>query len=377
MKKGQAILLIMNIVLIAISIFNAITHILNDYTLAFFLFTFFIVAYKYFGIESNNKHYNVDILFNILIGCFLYTVITYLLGLWLGFLSSPYSFTLSKLVVRTIPVILTIILSELIRFIFVTKGIKYKNILILSTISFILIDITLLTKIYNFSINKDLLEFSLILMGVITKNIFLTYLSFKTDYKAPIVYRLYVELPIYILPIFPNLGKYIDTLINFLLPIIFLYITYISLKKEIKEKEKITPRPTSKIRKTTETLIFIIFVFSFIGITCGWFKYYSLVVGSGSMSPNINKGDVVIVEKLSREEQKKLKIGDVLIFKYKDTVIIHRIVKIEKDLFYTKGDYNRENDNYSIKKNDVIGTTKARIPIIGYPVVWLSDALKK
>jgi hypothetical protein len=54
----------------------------------------------------------------------------------------------------------------------------------------------------------------------------------SSDYKIPIIYRLYIELPILILPIFPNLGDYVNTMVSFLMPIIFIYIIYVSLLKE-------------------------------------------------------------------------------------------------------------------------------------------------
>lgn len=212
-------------------------------------------------------------------------------------------------------------------------------------------------------------------MSSITKNIFLSYSTYKTDYKIPIIYTLYMELPIYIIPIFPNLGDYVDTMIRFLLPLIFVYITYRELVKEKVDHLRI--RNESKIRGNIRFVAFAIFVVLFISITCGWFKYYTLTIGSGSMTPNINKGDMIIVEKLSKQEIEDLKVGEILVFKYDQKTIVHRIVEINNDMFYTKGDANNKRDDYAVKSTDIIGTTKLRIRIIGYPVVWLNELVNK
>jgi signal peptidase len=375
MKRGKVILLIINIVLIITMLFNAIFHILNSYILPLFLFVFLFFLLKYFGFEKNSKSYIKDILYSILIVCFTYTILSYLSGLLLGFLKSPLSMNILKILIRILPVILLIIVSELIRYILITKGKKYRSILMLTTITFILIDISLLTGNYNFNTNSKILEFILLIIVSISKNIFLSYASYMTDYKIPIIYRLYIELPILILPIFPNLGDYVNTMVSFLMPIIFIYIIYVSLLKE-KIRYQNT-KEQSTIKKYISNAIFIIIIILFIGINSGWFKYYVFAVGSESMSPSINKGDAIIVEKLSENEINKLKINDILVYTRGDKIIVHRIVKIERGLFNTKGDYNNSPDNYMVKKSDIIGISKIRIHYVGWSVIKLSELLNK
>lgn len=375
MKKGHTILLIMNLVLISMMLFNSITHIMNEYVLVLFLSLFFIINYKYFGIEKSHKYNQKDIFFNIVIGCLSYTLITYLLGLWLGFLYNPYSFRISEIIYRTLPLILTIILSELIRYIFVKKGRNYKSILVLSVITFTLIDVTLITKLYNFSDNNAILEFILLLIAIITRNIFLTYVSHKYDYKIPIFYRLYMELPMYILPLFPKLGDYVDTLIKFLIPVVFIYIIKGTTIKE--ESTEIHTKKGIKVRKNLVRTLLVLIIIAFIGITCGWFKYFTLGIGSGSMTPNINKGDAVIVEKLNKNELKKLKRNDILVFTYNNKIIVHRIVDIKNGSYYTKGDYNKDVDLYPVQEKDIIGKANIKIRYIALPSVWLNEQLQK
>ena len=114
-----------------------------------------------------------------------------------------------------------------------------------------------------------------------------------------------------------------------------------------------------------------------ISLTSGIFKFYALAIGSESMEPRINKGDVVIVEKLNESEIKKLKEGEVLVYKHNDMVIIHRIVRVKEYngavYFNTKGDNNNEEDSWTIDEALVIGRATLKIPYLGVPTVWLNE----
>ena len=81
------------------------------------------------------------------------------------------------------------------------------------------------------------------------------------------------------------------------------------------------------------------------------FGYTFFEIVSGSMSPQIEKGDMIIV-KLDTD----YKVGDIISFKDNDSIITHRIVQINDDNIVTKGDANNTEDN-PITKNQVIGKT--------------------
>ena len=110
--------------------------------------------------------------------------------------------------------------------------------------------------------------------------------------------------------------------------------------------------------------------------TSGYFHYYAIAVASGSMEPKIHKGDIVIVEKIDKNYS-SIKEGQVLVYKYNNVVIVHRIVKIVENngkyYFYTKGDANASADNYEIPEQNVIGITNVYIPYVGLPTVWLNE----
>lgn len=96
----------------------------------------------------------------------------------------------------------------------------------------------------------------------------------------------------------------------------------------------------------------------------------ALIVLSGSMTPLMLSGDMIVAKSVSPDE---LMVGDVLVFKAPggkpDTLVTHRIVSIEKGeerLFQTKGDANEEKDDFKVPASDVVGKLTFVIPFAGY-----------
>ena len=115
----------------------------------------------------------------------------------------------------------------------------------------------------------------------------------------------------------------------------------------------------------TVMLLFVITMMSF------EFKGYSVV--TDSMSPKINRGDVVFVKQISFD---KLKVGDIVTVKFEnsDSTFTHRIVEIDKNdnEFYTQGDNATEKDGKS-KAENIIGKVMFSIPLAGYLSIGLGN----
>ncbi len=159
-------------------------------------------------------------------------------------------------------------------------------------------------------------------------------------------------------------------MIFFLLPIVILY----KLQKFIKNDRVNIEVESIKQKNYFYYLPLIFITIISVYFVSGYFKYYAIAVATGSMVPNINKGDVVIVNQKYKEND--LKKGTVIAYKYNEKVVVHRIYKIIKTkdiIIYTKGDANNEVDKWKVSKDMVIGTVKQKIPIIGYPTVWLNE----
>lgn len=91
------------------------------------------------------------------------------------------------------------------------------------------------------------------------------------------------------------------------------------------------------------------------------FGYSVLSTETGSMSPTIEKGDIVII-KIGDE----IKENDIITYKKENVLITHRIVKIDGDSIIAKGDYNNTEDD-PIKKDEIIGKT---VLIINNVEIW-------
>jgi signal peptidase len=91
--------------------------------------------------------------------------------------------------------------------------------------------------------------------------------------------------------------------------------------------------------------------------------YYEPVY-TGSMEPAIPVGSVVVIKPV---EPETLKIGDIICFQLSQpTSITHRIINITSQGFITKGDANEDPDQWTVRKENVIGKAIFTIPFIGY-----------
>ena len=79
------------------------------------------------------------------------------------------------------------------------------------------------------------------------------------------------------------------------------------------------------------------------------FGYSVLSAETESMSPTIEKGDIVII-KIGDE----IKENDIITYKKDNVLITHRISKINENTIIAKGDYNNT-DDVPIQKEQVIG----------------------
>lgn len=378
MKKSEQKILSIEIFLLIILIFNIfIMKILNDYTLPLLLGLFFVLLYIFLGFEKDNKRDFKNDLINILIFIFSYYILIYVFGIFMGFLLSGYSLKFKSIILNIFPIVLFQLAKEILRYQINIKGERQNIILILSCTIFILADICSILYLYDLSDISDFIKMvELYLIPFISENILMTYLSVKSGYKITIIYQLLMKLTVYFVPIIPDLGDYIDILIRLIFPSIVLYMM-VNETRRLKIKNFIISKQNNKFSKVffTLTLLLLIVV---VYLTSGVFRYSAVTIGSGSMSPNLNVGDITIVQKT--RDYSHLKIGDILVYEKQNKIIIHRITRIIKHddtyVFKTKGDANNEEDNYDIWQQEIIGTVKLNIKFLGYPTIWLNELTK-
>jgi|GEM_PF-3418935 signal peptidase I, archaeal type len=87
---------------------------------------------------------------------------------------------------------------------------------------------------------------------------------------------------------------------------------------------------------------------------------------TGSMSPQINQGSLVITRKVSDE---KMQVGDVITYNVNDELVTHRIVQIQNEnqtrSYITQGDRNQTADYLAVKPKQIEGRLMIVIPHMG------------
>ncbi len=371
-EKRLALIQVSTIIILLLDIF--VTNKLEEYGIVIFLGLVLAITILSLGHEKKRNLYEKDNILSILIYCFIYYIIIYLSGIIIGFLRTRYSLTLLGILRNTVPIILTIVISEFLRYEMLSKASKNKVLIVLTCLLFVTIDTKLVAYAYDLNTNLGIIKLCYMsVLPILSKNFLLTYLCYKFGYVPCIIYRLIMELPVYIIPIVPNINEYFKTIIELLLPAYILWRTY----KEFGSKKGKSDIRRSFIVQRVTTVILLIFLTITIALTSGVFKYYALAIGSDSMNPKIKKGDIVIVEKITQDNIGSLKVGEVLVYKYNDIVVVHRIIKMEKinDNYYfrTKGDNNNTEDAWTIDQVSVVGKAVTMIPYAGIPTVWLSE----
>ena len=372
MKKSYIKLIIFSFSFILFFLLNSLKfQFLNQTILNIILILLLGLTYFLFGFEKNRKRYWKDIVLEIIIILISFFLIYYLSGILIGFAKTKNYLTITSFKKFIFPIFIYIILKEYLRYQLVMKASEEKKLIYLICIFFIALENTVPFSIHPLSFNQEMFLFlALTFIPSITENILCTYLSLNFGYMPGIVYLWITKLYFYILPLIPNPNEYIYSMVFFLLPVFVLFRI-----KNWQQKDRTNPIEREQQNKSgliyyLPALIITIVLVYFVS---GYFKYYAIAIASNSMSPCFYKGDVVIVD----QKYKNLNQGDIIAFKYEGTVIVHRIhqmIKTKNEYFiYTKGDANRNPDNYKITKDMILGVVKCRIPYIGKPTVLLNE----
>lgn len=100
----------------------------------------------------------------------------------------------------------------------------------------------------------------------------------------------------------------------------------------------------------------------------------SYVIISGSMQPELNIGDIVIVKKVENLQE-----GDIISFRQGQSVITHRINKIMNEngeiVYQTKGDNNNIEDSGTITDSVIEGKVIGKIPKLGNVSLFLQNKI--
>lgn len=306
----------------------------------------------------------------------LFFSITYLVGMFVGFLKNSYSLNAYSILNNIFSPIIIIVCTEIFRYVVINQNRNSKKMLFLITIVLTLLEIFITIRgLSNMSL-EDLFKLTTTtILPIIAKNCVLSYLTLKVGYRPSLIYRLVMDLYLFVMPVVPNIGDYMNSMIGICLPFI-IYIYSARTINEYYNGVEYEFKSSAFQMADIPVLLFIAFV---ICLVSGYFTYYVIGIGSESMEPKIYKGDAVLVKKV--KSKKELKVGEVVVYRNMGEDIVHRLVEVEKKgnkTFYrTKGDNNNTRDNLDIEYKDIKGIVKLKIPYIAKPSIYLKEELSR
>ncbi len=314
---------------------------------------------------------------SLVIALIIYIIAYFLLGLIFGFEKTPYAKDIFSVLKNLWSFAGIVFFQEFVRESLIKNEKKKAWNFILMTLIFMLINLNYSNIESHFVDLKEIFIYtSTTLIPAILESALATYLVYIGGAKFSIVYRLFITVPPFIVPIIPNLDWFGTAIVGVTLPLaIYIYMNYVHVNK--------SERLSKRERRSYNPVIYVP-VFAFIaliaGFVMGLFKYQPIAILSGSMSPTFNRGDAVVINKLNTREKGELKKGDIIQFVSGTKYVVHRIVDVTNDsygnkMFITKGDHNNANDADKVALEDVKGKVSFVIPLIGYPSVWLSGAI--
>lgn len=129
-------------------------------------------------------------------------------------------------------------------------------------------------------------------------------------------------------------------------------------------------------------ILIVFLLFGFIakksgqGFKLGSYRAYDIL--TGSMSPTIKPGSLVVVKEISPNE---IKENDVITFKSDITnnITTHRAIEVNNNngniTFVTKGDANNAKDPAILTENNIIGKVMFQIPYAGGIIRYIQENL--
>ena len=382
-KRGLKSTLLLLIFIAYIAIYRVIifsdflkySEIINiSFLIAYTALSIWLLGYRKYKSSFDSK----NITRTVIVYIFIAFVIMYGLGLAVGFLSNAYSRNVFTILGNIFAPIIAIIALELSRYVMMWANKDKKYLIVLLTIAYIIFDIFTSIRTFQFANAEEIFKFcATVLLPITIKNSVLSYLCYHIGYKVPMLYRLIMDIYIFVIPVIPDIGEYLNSIILIALP----SVIYINAFSYIDERKQEVEHIFESERFSWWDIPAVAFILLLACLVSGFFPLYMVGVGSNSMQPKISKGDAVIIEKV--KDYKKLKENDIIAFtnEKNNKVVIHRIQEVTttngKLSFVTKGDANNAADTNVVYTSQVHGVVKAKIPYIAYPTIWLSEYFNK
>ena len=336
-----------------------------------------LICLLIFHFPRDKSYYRAGTLRIVIISLLSYLIIIYGMGLIIGFFKPPFAHTPIAIVKNITPIVLLIVFKEIIRYLICKNSPDNKLPVIIITILYIVLGIILEFSYANVSNLEGLfILFTVTILPLTFKEVLYSYLTYNVSILPALIIRILMETFIFIVPFYPSFDNYLTAVLGIIYP----FIVYRVVSKAIihaEKKDKLVFRAYRRL--ITYPIYFLLFVL--IVLISGILKYQLIAIGSNSMKDVYQRGDAVLIYKYNKNDIDKINIGDILVYRYNNTVITHRVVdKYYSDghmAFRTKGDNNKVIDNNIVLDDDVKGIVVNSIKFIGYPTILLQEMFEK
>lgn len=375
-----------NIEIILLSIFYLIISIIfqifnNDIYIKIINPLFWLIIGIIYYIKSKKIYFrfnNYKLYKNkLIIWMIAYILIIFDIGFITGYGKNPFNMSILGILNNIIQIIIPIVGIEIFRSYFINKNKNNKLINIIFILLIFIIEANIPYYISNINDRELLFKyFCSTTAPLIFVSFLSSYFALLGSYKLSLIYRLVSELIFILLPIIPNINWFVKGTSSMIF-ISILYVVYRYKYVKLDEDEERKNTNNGSIGYSLSIVACILLVLFMLGV----FKYEPIAIVSNSMVPVYYRGDVLIYEKFSQEELKKLKEGNIIVYKIGDKYVAHRIKNVVmedgKIKFLTKGDNNQSDDGVLVNISDIKGVYVGSIKYIGYPTVWLNEFFAK
>ncbi len=209
-----------------------------------------------------------------------------------------------------------------------------------------------------------------IFLPAFAENILASYLVYLAGPLPSLIFRAVLLAFQRFSPVLPDLNWLLHGFIS-----IFVLASSLSLLEQLYRSEVARDRSREKesyLGWIAASIVSVVLIWFAVGV----FDIFPTVVVTGSMSPYIKAGDIVIVQKTSPAE---ITVDDVIQFREENMKVIHRVVSLHEEnssfLFVTKGDANEREDAAPVAGDQIMGKVVKVIPKIGRITMRLRGAI--
>ena len=304
-------------------------------------------------------------------------VLVYMLvGVITGVGRSPYSLTITGVTLNAFFLAGRILGMELSRtYLLRVRRDRFVVPLVATTLLFTIVELQPSAVTTITTGNDALTFFAARVLPTLAENLLLSLLAFTGGSLASIAYRAVLESYRWFFPLLPALAPIAQGLVSAITSIILLLVLAAVENERLPADARQDGAPGSSWQKHLAGPAIGVACVLLIWFASGALGPRPLVVVSGSMRPAIEVGDIIVATPVEVED---VRAGDVIAFKTRSGVTIHRVVRVvgkgDSRYLVTKGDANPLNDREAVLPNNLIGRTRIVVPWIGWATIKIRQA---